>query len=218
MMQPLDIVFTEIGRGFLESLDAGRRADPSAVRIAARRRVRDARGNGGQHRPLSCASIPAVSFAWDRRSTPIICAGFAAAAWSRRRVRSIGTPQPRLGRRDRRCGRLRSSAFRASPWRCIERPKAAGYRRPERTCSALKSHWQLQIRVSIVRGHETTPPVCMIRRACAGAVLVSFAPLLLAQNTSAPPARPPAQGRPPPAAPTAPPRHSATSRRAICSA
>jgi FKBP-type peptidyl-prolyl cis-trans isomerase FklB len=36
----------------------------------------------------------------------------------------------------------------------------------------------------------------MIRRACAGAVLISFAPLILAQNTSSPPssASPPAQG------------------------
>jgi FKBP-type peptidyl-prolyl cis-trans isomerase FklB len=47
----------------------------------------------------------------------------------------------------------------------------------------------------------------MIRRACAGAVLASFAPLILAQNTSAPPApASPAQGAqaaptPPPAAP-----------------
>jgi FKBP-type peptidyl-prolyl cis-trans isomerase FklB len=51
----------------------------------------------------------------------------------------------------------------------------------------------------------------MLRRACAGAVLVSFAPWILAQNTSAPPATasPPAQGSlqggpatpPPPSAP-----------------
>jgi FKBP-type peptidyl-prolyl cis-trans isomerase len=45
----------------------------------------------------------------------------------------------------------------------------------------------------------------MLRRACAGAVLVSFAPLLLAQNTSSPPASasPQDQGAPtpPPAAP-----------------
>jgi FKBP-type peptidyl-prolyl cis-trans isomerase FklB len=45
----------------------------------------------------------------------------------------------------------------------------------------------------------TTPQ--MIRRACAGAVLISFAPLILAQNTSAPPS-PPAQG---PAAAAPPP-------------
>jgi FKBP-type peptidyl-prolyl cis-trans isomerase FklB len=44
----------------------------------------------------------------------------------------------------------------------------------------------------------------MLRRACAGAVLVSFAPLILAQNTSSPPpsASPQAQGAPtPPPAP-----------------
>ena len=45
----------------------------------------------------------------------------------------------------------------------------------------------------------------MLRRACAGAVLVSFAPLVLAQNTSSPPASasPQDQGAPapPPAAP-----------------
>jgi FKBP-type peptidyl-prolyl cis-trans isomerase len=40
----------------------------------------------------------------------------------------------------------------------------------------------------------------MIRRACAGAVLMSLAPLILAQNTSAPPA-PPAAGPGPAAAP-----------------
>jgi FKBP-type peptidyl-prolyl cis-trans isomerase FklB len=48
----------------------------------------------------------------------------------------------------------------------------------------------------------------MIRRACAGAVLVSFAPLLLAQNTSSPPASaaPPAGGaEAPQGAPTPPP-------------
>jgi FKBP-type peptidyl-prolyl cis-trans isomerase len=48
----------------------------------------------------------------------------------------------------------------------------------------------------------------LIRRACAGAVLVSFAPLILAQNTSSPPASasPPAQGaQAPQAAPTPPP-------------
>ena len=47
----------------------------------------------------------------------------------------------------------------------------------------------------------------MIRRACAGAVLVSFAPLLLAQNTSSPPASAaPAQGaQSPQGAPTPPP-------------
>jgi FKBP-type peptidyl-prolyl cis-trans isomerase FklB len=41
----------------------------------------------------------------------------------------------------------------------------------------------------------------MIRRACAGALLASFAPLILAQNTSAPPvpATPPAAPAPPPA-------------------
>jgi FKBP-type peptidyl-prolyl cis-trans isomerase FklB len=51
----------------------------------------------------------------------------------------------------------------------------------------------------------------MIRRACAGAVLVSFAPLILAQNTSAPPASaaPPAQ-----AAPTPPPAPALTSDQA----
>jgi FKBP-type peptidyl-prolyl cis-trans isomerase FklB len=45
----------------------------------------------------------------------------------------------------------------------------------------------------------------MLRRACAGAVLVSFAPLILAQNTSSPPASASPQGQgaptPPPAAP-----------------
>jgi FKBP-type peptidyl-prolyl cis-trans isomerase FklB len=43
----------------------------------------------------------------------------------------------------------------------------------------------------------------MIRRACAGAVLISFAPLILAQNTSTPPPSPaapgPAAAAPPPA-------------------
>lgn len=43
----------------------------------------------------------------------------------------------------------------------------------------------------------------MIRRACAGALLVSLAAAADAQNTSAPPA-PPAQGQPSPAAPQAP--------------
>src|ERR1700677_4101320 len=41
----------------------------------------------------------------------------------------------------------------------------------------------------------------LIRRACAGAVLISFAPLILAQNTSQPPA--PAAGGPGAAAPPA---------------
>jgi FKBP-type peptidyl-prolyl cis-trans isomerase len=41
----------------------------------------------------------------------------------------------------------------------------------------------------------------MIRRACAGAVLMSFAPLILAQNTSTPPSPSPAPGGPAAAAP-----------------
>jgi FKBP-type peptidyl-prolyl cis-trans isomerase len=44
----------------------------------------------------------------------------------------------------------------------------------------------------------------LIRRACAGAVLISFAPFILAQNTSTPPAPSPAPGGPGPAAPPAP--------------
>jgi FKBP-type peptidyl-prolyl cis-trans isomerase len=57
----------------------------------------------------------------------------------------------------------------------------------------------------------------MIRRVCAGAVLVSFAPLILAQNTSSPPASasPPAQGaQAPPVAPTPPAAPALTSDQA----
>jgi FKBP-type peptidyl-prolyl cis-trans isomerase len=50
----------------------------------------------------------------------------------------------------------------------------------------------------------------MIRRACAGAVLVSLAAAVDAQNTSAPPATP-AQGQPPAGAPAAPPAAPALS-------
>jgi FKBP-type peptidyl-prolyl cis-trans isomerase FklB len=49
----------------------------------------------------------------------------------------------------------------------------------------------------------------MLRRACAGAVLASFAPLLLAQNTSAPPASAAA-----PQAPTPPPAPALTGEQA----
>jgi FKBP-type peptidyl-prolyl cis-trans isomerase len=51
----------------------------------------------------------------------------------------------------------------------------------------------------------------MIRSACAGAVLVSFAPLLLAQNTSSPPA---SASPAPQAAPTPPPAPPLTSDQA----
>jgi FKBP-type peptidyl-prolyl cis-trans isomerase FklB len=57
----------------------------------------------------------------------------------------------------------------------------------------------------------------MIRRACAGAVLISFAPLLLAQNTSAPPASasPPAPGaQAPQGAATPPPAPALTGDQA----
>jgi FKBP-type peptidyl-prolyl cis-trans isomerase FklB len=55
----------------------------------------------------------------------------------------------------------------------------------------------------------------MIRRACAGAVLVSFAPLILAQNTSPPPASPPTQGaQAPQGAPTPPPAPALTNEQA----
>jgi len=54
----------------------------------------------------------------------------------------------------------------------------------------------------------------MLRRACAGAVLVSFAPLVLAQNTSSPPASasPPTQGAQ--GAPTTPPAPALTNDQA----
>ncbi len=56
----------------------------------------------------------------------------------------------------------------------------------------------------------------MIRRACAGAVLVSFAPLILAQNGSPPPtsASPPAGAQAPQGAPTPPPAPPLTSDQA----
>jgi FKBP-type peptidyl-prolyl cis-trans isomerase FklB len=57
----------------------------------------------------------------------------------------------------------------------------------------------------------------MIRRACAGAVLVSVAPLIFAQNTSSPPASaaPPAAGaQPPQAAPAPPPAPALTNDQA----
>jgi len=81
-----------------------------------------------------------------------------------------------------------------------------GRRRPEGALAG-KSHWQLQTRVSIVRAMKNTIS-SMIRRACAGAVLVSFAPLILAQNTSSATASasPPAGGAPAQqGAPTPPP-------------
>jgi FKBP-type peptidyl-prolyl cis-trans isomerase len=57
----------------------------------------------------------------------------------------------------------------------------------------------------------------MIRRACAGAALVSFAPLILAQNTSSPPgsASPPPQGaQAPQGAPTPPPAPALSTEQA----
>src|SRR5271168_2958823 len=51
----------------------------------------------------------------------------------------------------------------------------------------------------------------MLRRACAGAVLVSFAPLLLAQNTSSPPASASPQDQ---GAPTTPPAPALTNDQA----